>query len=175
MEYTNDYAQLRPYLYEGEQLRWAGRPVSANPLRKADILLIPFSVLWFGFAVFWECTALQNDAPLLFKLWGIPFVLIGLYISAGRLIVAAIRLKKTLYAVTDRRVIRVVGESVESIAGIPLSQMKVSARKDGTGTISFYNTYTSRSGFFADTRFIEIRSIERPTEVQRLILDIAAG
>ena len=51
--------------------------------------MIPFSLLWCGFAVFWETMAMRMPGPffgpgLFFRLWGIPFVFVGLYFVFGR-------------------------------------------------------------------------------------------
>ena len=43
------------------------------------------------------------DAPLLFKIWGIPFVLAGLYFVFGRFIVEGKRLSRTVYAITNKK------------------------------------------------------------------------
>src|SRR5580704_18792345 len=61
-----------------EQLLWAGRPPAGLLLRPAEAFLIPFSLLWCGFAIFWECAAITQIADPLFVLFGIPFVLMGL-------------------------------------------------------------------------------------------------
>ena len=79
-------AQLSPYLRPGELLLWSGRPDPNVHFTGADAFLIPFSIMWAGFAFFWESAAFRSGGPIFFKLWGIPFVAMGLYIVFGRFI-----------------------------------------------------------------------------------------
>jgi hypothetical protein len=90
-------------LTSDERLLWRGRPRSGIRLRGSDFFLIPVSLLWGGFAIFWESAALfmipKND-PVggLFPLFGIPFVLFGLYFIFGRFIVDKKMREGTEYA-----------------------------------------------------------------------------
>jgi hypothetical protein len=84
-------AQLGP----DEELLWSGKPRGGIRLRAQDTFSIPFSLMWCGFAVFWETMAMMIPGPffgpgLLFRLWGIPFVIAGLYFVFGRFFVDAL-------------------------------------------------------------------------------------
>src|SRR4051812_43942652 len=91
-------------LQSSETLLWEGQPDKQRFLLRGW-WAIPFSLLWCGFAIFWEASAFRTNAPFYFRLWGIPFVLIGLYMVFGRFFAAAREAANTWYVVTNRRVL----------------------------------------------------------------------
>ena len=129
---------LQPFLMSGEQVRWEGRSRAGITLAPLDALLVPFSLVWGGFAFYWNVTAWTTDAPLEFKLFGIPFLVVGAYVIFGRFIIDAWVRSRTFYAVTNRRVIvrrRIISESIKSVDLDTLSALDLSERGDRTGTI----------------------------------------
>ena len=82
---------------------WTGRPSAGLLFTSRDIFLVPFSLVWCGFAIFWESSAAWIDGrdsvpvgqgplsntPTFFLLFGGAFVLVGLYFVFGRFIVDA--------------------------------------------------------------------------------------
>ena len=77
--------KLRPELSSGEHLLWSGVPSQGLRFRPADVFMVPFSLMWGGFAIFWEYSVVSSKgAPVFFTLWGIPFVLVGLNMIFGR-------------------------------------------------------------------------------------------
>jgi hypothetical protein len=120
-------------------LLWAGRPRQGVFLRPADAYLIPFSLFWGGFAIFWEYTVFNSKAPFFFRLWGVPFVAVGLYLIVGRFFVEARQRSKTYYGLTNSRVIIVSGlvdRSVKSLQLRALAEVSLSERADGSGTVT---------------------------------------
>jgi hypothetical protein len=129
---------LGPELNAGEQLLWSGRPAQGWRLRPSDAFLIPFSLMWGGFAIFWECSVIATKAPLLFKLWGIPFVAVGIYIIFGRFYTDAKQRARTFYGVTTDRVLIVSGvrtRAVQSLSLRTLTDVSMTEKADGSGTI----------------------------------------
>lgn len=106
--------QLAP----GEHLLWSGQSDPRKLFTGRDAFLVPFSLLWGGFAVFWEVGVVRDGAPWFFALFGVPFVLIGLHIVFGRFIVKARRKRTEVYAVTDRRVFVSNGRSTRDTSVI---------------------------------------------------------
>jgi hypothetical protein len=136
----NAEQEISRELGSSEQLNWAGVPRQGVLLRGADVFLIPFSLLWCGFAIFWEFMAISGGAPIFFLLWGIPFVLVGLYFVFGRFLFEARQRSVTYYGVTSERIIIVSGlfqRKVKSLSLKGLGEIALSEKADGSGTITF--------------------------------------
>jgi hypothetical protein len=136
----NTADRFRDELNPGERMIWSGQPQQGLILRPADIFMIPFSLLWGGFAIFWESIAIAGGAPFFFMLWGIPFVLVGLYMIVGRFFVDSSQRRKTYYALTNERVIIISGifnQNIKTLAVKKLSEINISTKGNGRGTITF--------------------------------------
>ena len=132
--------EVKVQLSIGEKVLWSGQPKQGVIVRGADAFMIPFSLMWGGFAIFWEASVLKSDAPGFFALWGIPFVLIGLYLIVGRFFFEAKQRARTFYAVTNERILIVSGvfsRQVKSLNLRTLADLSLSESKGGEGTISF--------------------------------------
>lgn len=139
---ANDAEQvMSTVLAHGEQLLWAGRPRPGIIFHRVDALLIPFSVLWAGFAIFWELAVITSGGPMFMAVFGLPFVAAGLYMVFGRFLTAALRRARTYYAVTDKRAL-IVAQAREALTikeyrlGA-LGDLSINAKPDGSGTIVF--------------------------------------
>jgi hypothetical protein len=127
-------------LGQSEELLWAGRPRQGFSLGAADAMVIPFSLIWGGCAIFWEIAVIANGAPLFFPLLGVPFVLIGLYFMLGRFWVDSWQRAATTYGVTSERVVIVSGlmsRSVKSLNIDTISEVTLTERSGGSGDITF--------------------------------------
>src|SRR5271166_1660814 len=109
----SSYAAIQPELTPGETVLWAGRPNASVFFHRENLLLVPFSLLWGGFAIFWEAGvagywgsgAKPSHGPWTFGLlFGAAFVVMGQYFIWGRFLVMAWKKRRTFYAVTNRRV-----------------------------------------------------------------------
>ncbi|CAD0007344.1 PH domain-containing protein [Flavobacterium chungangense] len=131
--------ELKSHLDNNESLIWTGHPKKGIVFRSSDIFLIPFSLLWCGFAIFWFTTALTSGAPFFFALFGIPFVLIGLNFVFGRFIIDAKQRANTIYGLTEHRIIIKSGiftKSIKSLNIKTISDIEYEEKSDGSGTIT---------------------------------------
>lgn len=144
---------IRRELGPSERLRWWGQPPQGLILRAADAFLIPFSIAWGGFAIFWEAMVIAGGAPFFFALWGIPFVLVGLYLMVGRFWMDARQRASTVYAVTSERVVIASGlrsRRVQSLSIDSLSDITLTERTGGAGLIAFGPRPSPRGWYAGD-------------------------
>jgi hypothetical protein len=146
------HQRVQPHLSPSERLLWCGTPRTGLVLRPTDALTIPLSLIWCGFAVFWEGLALFGETDpehaweWFFRLWGLPFVIAGLYMVVGRFFYDAWKRKRTVYALTNQRVLIAVEtpRRVTSLALATLGEVNLKERADGSGTIIFGPIFVSR-------------------------------
>jgi hypothetical protein len=126
-------------LLDGKRILWSGKPGQGLLLTGQDIFLIPFSLLWFGFAIFWT-VGVSRRAPDFFILWSGMFICIGLYFVVGRFFVDAWMRRGLRYAVTDRRILIARPAPFSRFTTLGLGQLPEGNLKEsanGRGTIRF--------------------------------------
>lgn len=177
--------QVRAELQTGERLVWVGQP-RPDLVMRAAYFLVPFGLLFGGFAVFWITTASSfrgGGGPALFDFFpcfGIPFVLIGLALVASPVWLRR-KAGNTVYALTDRRAILwepgwFGAVTVRSYAAAGLGRMARRDRAGGAGDLVFEEFVTSSTnsdghtsstthqrGFLCIDRVREVEDLVRRT------------
>lgn len=126
-----------------EQLLWSGRPQQGIMFRTSDLFMIPFSLLWGGFACFWTLGASVSGGC--FGLFGLPFVMIGMYMVFGRFLADSARRSNTTYALTSERIVIVtglLGQQIKSLNLRTLADITLDAKDSGRGTITLGTSHS---------------------------------
>jgi len=99
----------KPFLDPGEHILWQGRPDGRLRLKGRNLLISGFGVGFLAFSVFWVIMAFsfpgtQNDpVGWLFPMFGLPFVLVGLWLVFGVHFYDAYKRSKSFYTLTSKR------------------------------------------------------------------------
>ncbi len=145
---------LQTELVSGESLLWAGRPNPAVIFHSDDWFMVPFSLMWGGFAIFWETAALglwghntKASPPIFMALWGIPFVVIGQYLIWGRFFYDGWLKRRTYYGITNRRLIVLQQSTKRKTCSLYIDAIP-SVERNGsfTGTLSFGSKFSFTTG-----------------------------
>lgn len=186
MDQPSQEAALQRHLLPGERFLWTGRPNPNRLFALGDVFLVPFSLMWGGFAIFWELAVLGTwsksgqGSSGFFVLWGIPFVIVGQYFIWGRFVYKRWDRQRTLYAVTNQRVLALRGSTLQSMFVNQLPTMNETIRPDGTGTLDFGNrpfgyAFWANTGMDAFSRrggMLAFYDIDNVASVHRLIADV---
>ena len=128
-----------------ERVLWTGSPVRFPLLDPADLLRVPFIVVWLAFGIFWEIGVSSAGGghryPPFFKFYGVLILVLGVCGLVGKLFADRVRLRHTHYTLTDRRIIVSwtmlgnVRENTRLLSDIAAPMLTDSG--DGIGTIRF--------------------------------------
>jgi hypothetical protein len=147
--------KVQPEMLSGESVYWAGMPNPGVIFHSDDWAVVPFSLLWGGFAIFWEAGVLgywgngsRGGSPSIFMaLWGVPFVLIGQYMIWGRFFYDAWLKRRTYYAITNKRLLVVQEGWTQKTSSMYLAHIPAIEREGAkTGTLWFGKKYPVIAG-----------------------------
>lgn len=133
------------HLERDERIVWAGQPQQGIIFQMKDWFLIPFSLIWCTIITVWMILAMESS--LFFALFGIPFVLVGIFLLFGRFLIDRRTRSLTYYAVTNKRVLITVANTSGAIRTVELHpQMDIRMTRskkteNDLGTIDFGNYF----------------------------------
>ncbi len=142
--YIDPRSEIIDQIQGDERLLWADKPATGIKFRSTDIFVFIFSILWLSFSLFW--TYMAMDASIIFALFGIPFILVGIHLLFARFIFDALSRKNTVYGLTNKRIIQKSGlfkVHYKSVFLDSLPSLAYTERPDGSGDISFGQTINS--------------------------------
>ena len=168
-----DYSFADMHIGPGEKVLWKGCPEKGVTITSRELATIPFGLVFTVFAIFWMGVVLSTGAPPIIAFFGAPFVLFGLYLAGGVLLVKETMKKNTAYVITDKAIIRKRGSRVDIWYGRDLSNMQVYTHKNGTSSFIFSTVHVhpgARHG--TTTRYFGIENVRDAKDVSLAIQQI---
>lgn len=155
--------QFTGVLMNGEHILWAGTGKGSAPGAAIGVI---FAIFWLGFAVFWTIGA--TVAGGIFGAFGIPFILVGIFLFKNMLVP-----NKKYYAITNMRILskngkRLSAERLDRIANISVGQTSGNrgyVTYHTTGAV-YYRGNNHHTGMMTG-----LYGIENPNEVYRILND----
>ncbi len=152
-----------------------GHPPKGIRFALLDVVIVPFALAWTGVGVSLLLQVVKANGPWIVLLVGLPFLVIGLYLAAGRFLSDAFRRSRTAYCVTDRRALIVSWFLTEQVRSIPLgalSEVRLIRHKNKEGTIVFGPRMHATRGEPQSPRFEWLEDFE---PVFRIIATVQDG
>lgn len=145
MEYMEGMEFIHSCLEEDEYVLWRGKPGKKNTFSSRDRAVLPFALFWTAFALLLEGSVIMSGAPLMYCIFGAPFVLISVLLLYNSFPSGVFAKGKTLYVVTNKKLIIKRDKDIEVYLPDELPPMKIELHKNGNGTIIFSKeTYSRR-------------------------------
>jgi hypothetical protein len=105
----DEHERIQSVIQPGESVLWSGRPDPSVIFTGADAILVPYGVFFTAFCVFWTAGVSGTKEAQPFAFIGVVLLLIALYYLVGRFVVKWWLKRRTVYAITNRRAIVIVG------------------------------------------------------------------
>jgi hypothetical protein len=154
-------AGAKLWLRSDEHVYWRGQPNPRKLFGQGDLFLVPFTLLWGGFAIFWEVEATKSGFYF-GSIFGLAFVCIGVYLILGRFFYKRWNRKRTRYCITDQRILvaRRNGTDVQAISlGHPLRVTRSREGHKGTLTWQIPGWQPTRPTWFGSSNSSMIQSL----------------
>lgn len=165
---------FRSILMPGENLLWCGKAEKGLSGLAGSCVVMIFPMFWLGFALFWTFSAAMQSHGGFMAIFGIPFIIIGLYQLKKMFFSMQ---SKNKYAITDRRVIinygkKVVSERLENICNITYKENKNNRGYVMFGIMSASNMHGSYGNqrVYSD-KYYTFSGIRNPAEAFRILND----
>ncbi len=144
-------ALFEEHLLDGEEIVWTGRPDASVNFDRRDLALIPFSIVWAGFAIFATAGFINGYIETVgtggqagsFLVLGAMFSLLGLYLLVGRFFYKRWDKRRTYYALTDALVLILKTATTRPLSAVPWDKVPAIGKAQGfvgTGTVTFAET-----------------------------------
>lgn len=176
---------IEPELEDGEQLLWTGRP-SSKRMMMPSIATFGFGVVWTSFIVnfiyMWHNNVPKNvQGPvglfgmqgILSNLFFVPFIVIGVGMLLSP-IWYYLKAKRTVYSVTDKRVLIVQNRrsrKVQSYGPSEIGDIERTERADGAGDLTFARRGYRDSDGDQRSQDIQFVGIPNVRSVEKLLRD----
>ena len=179
-------AALRRELLTGERILWSAQP--AGRRLAAGLLVWVFAVPWTAFAIAWTGfaggaawftetrTATTSILGVVFPLFGLPFIAVGLWMLAKPL-QAMGDARRTIHALTDRRLMTLSlarGRTLKSVLINQIGPIQRREGRDGWGslTIETHSSYDSEGA--RQTETFNVAGVPDVARLERLLLERVA-
>jgi len=139
--YFNLDREIEQYLEAGEKIIWTGQPKQGMMFSAFDVWMVIFGFIWTSGVLGWIYAAWE--AAIWFAMFGLPFLLVGLYLIFGKFYFDTRSRASAIYAITNRRVIitfRYFRKRFFSYEYAKFVDIALRENSDKSGTIYFYFT-----------------------------------
>ena len=157
----------------GEKAQWVGYPIPTKFAIKEGMMSFLWGIPWTTFCIFWESMAIKSGT-LFMPLWGIPFIIIGLYLLTSPLW-EYLRARRTVYVVSNQRLLILNGllrPSRRSFAPPDIGSVEVDAGYDGIGSIIFSRERESDGEGGWNVKKIGFKAIPHVREAEEHIVQL---
>lgn len=174
---------LNRELGPGERVLWSAQPRGKRMLTAFGLWL--FAIPWTVFALFWEAMAFLpwfagKEAPdtvtwgfgVLFPLFGLPFILVGLWML-WQPVSTVLAARRTVYALTSSRLIKLEHGRTRRIESVPADRIGPIERTeghDGWGRLSVQTHSLIDSDGDRVTKSFDIVGVPAVAELERRLL-----